>query len=162
MPADAYNMVKEVGITQPSFNTQESIMSDTQTNTNTTATASAAASKPAKAPSKKSLATAIFNSALARRAAGEFASNRDFRAEVLKKMREDLGVSVASAATMYNTAKIEAEAADPTLALGRDPKVAKPAKKAATSNTVVVDTTAPAESDNTGTTADTQPDAETV
>lgn len=71
---------------------------------------------------------------------------------MLSQIQADLGVSVASAATMYNAAKTAAEAADSTVNLGRDPKKEKPAstgkrgrpvgsgKKAA----VVVDTAAPA------------------
>lgn len=78
-----------------------------------------------KAPSKKSLATAIFNQKLADRAAGKFASNKDFRAAVLSTIVADLGVSMASASTMYNACKQEAQAADETVALGRDPKIVK-------------------------------------
>ena len=78
-----------------------------------------------KAPSKKSLAVAIFATKLAERAAGKFASNKEFRAAVLRTIESELGVSTASAATMYNAAKVEAEAADAAIGLGRDPKVVK-------------------------------------
>ena len=78
-----------------------------------------------KAPSKKSLAVAIFATKLAERAAGKFASNKEFRAAVLRTIESELGVSTASAATMFNAAKIDAEAANPDLGLGRDPKVVK-------------------------------------
>ncbi len=83
--------------------------------TSTTATpAATVAATPAvpKAPSKKSLAVAIFAAALAKRTAGGFTSNKDFRAEILNKIVTDLGVSVASAATMYNACKKEAETAE--------------------------------------------------
>jgi len=86
--------------------------------------ATQAAAAP-KAPSKKSLAVAIFVAALADRAAGKFATNKEFRAAVLTKIQADLGVSVASAATMYNAAKKDAETADATVKLGRDPKKEK-------------------------------------
>ena len=102
-------------------------MSQTTENTVPASTETTAAAAPAapKAPSKKSLATAIFVALLAERAAGKFASNKEFRAAVLTKIQADLGVSVASAATMYNAAKKDAETADSTVALGRDPKKEK-------------------------------------
>ena len=78
-----------------------------------------------KAPSKKSLALAIFSAKMVERSQGLFASNKEFRASVLRAIETDLGVSTASAATMYNAAKVEAEAADATVGLGRDPKVVK-------------------------------------
>ena len=78
-----------------------------------------------KAPSKKSLALAIFAAKMVERTQGLFASNKEFRAAVLRAIETDLGVSTASAATMYNAAKVEAEAADATVGLGRDPKVVK-------------------------------------
>jgi len=86
--------------------------------------------KPAvpKAPSKKSQADVIFAVKLIERSEGLFASNKEFRAAVLKQIQEDLGVSVASAATMYNSAKKAAEAEDATVALGRDPKKEKAPK----------------------------------
>ena len=77
-----------------------------------------------KAPSKKSLALAIFQAKLIERAQGLFASNKEFRAAVLTSIQADLQVSTASAATMYNAAKVEAEAAG-TVTLGRDPKKVK-------------------------------------
>lgn len=92
-------------------------------NTQVAATETAAAAP--KAPSKKSLAVAIFVAALADRAAGKYATNKEFRAAILTKIQADLGVSVASAATMYNAAKKDAEAADATVKLGRDPKKEK-------------------------------------
>jgi len=78
-----------------------------------------------KAPSKKSLALAIFQAKMVERSQGLFASNKEFRASVLTSIETDLGVSTASAATMYNAAKKDAEAADATVALGRDPKKVK-------------------------------------
>ena len=78
-----------------------------------------------KAPSKKSLATAIFAAKLVERSQGLFASNKEFRASVLTAIQIDLGVSTASAATMYNAAKAEAEKADTAVVLGRDPKKVK-------------------------------------
>lgn len=93
---------------------------------NTASTNAAAAVAAPKEPSKKSKAVAIFAAALAERAAGGLTTNKDFRAKVLSTIQADLGVSVASAATMYNAAKKEAEAAG-TVTLGRDPKKEKPA-----------------------------------
>lgn len=89
------------------------------------ATTPAAAPAAPKAPSKKSQALAIFQAKMADRAAGKFASNKEFRAAVLTTIQAELGVSVASAATMYNSAKKDAEAADATVKLGRDPKKEK-------------------------------------
>lgn len=102
-------------------------MSQTTENTVPASTETTAAAAPAapKAPSKKSLATAIFVALLAERAAGKFTSNKEFRAAVLSKIQADLGVSVASAATMYNAAKKDAETADTSVKLGRDPKKEK-------------------------------------
>ncbi len=94
----------------------------------TTATVTPAVEATPKAPSKKSLALAIFTAKLAERTQGLFASNKEFRAAVLGTIQADLGVSVASAATMYNAAKKDAETADATVALGRDPKKEKAPK----------------------------------
>lgn len=113
------------------------------TNTNTTATVEStetiittaapavevvtivAVPKEPKAPSKKSLALAIFAEKMVERSQGLFASNKEFRAAVLRKIESDLSVSTASAATMYNAAKDEAEKADAEVGLGRDPKKVK-------------------------------------
>jgi DNA-binding transcriptional regulator YiaG len=84
-----------------------------------------AAPAVAKAPSKKSQALAIFAAKMVERTQGLYASNKDFRAAVLRAIETDLSVSTASAATMYNAAKAEAEKADSTVALGRDPKKVK-------------------------------------
>ena len=78
-----------------------------------------------KAPSKKSLALAIFQAKMEDRKNSLFASNKEFRAAVLSEIQTQLGVTVASAATMYNAAKKDAEAADASVALGRDPKKEK-------------------------------------
>jgi len=82
-----------------------------------------------KAPSKTSLAAVIFAAAMADRTAGVYATNKAFRAAVLGKIETDLGVSTASAATMFNACKIKAEAAataaGTTVGLGRDPKTVK-------------------------------------
>lgn len=96
---------------------------------NATATETTVATAPAtpavpKAPSKKSLALAIFQAKMTERIQGLFASNKEFRAAVLTGIQADLGVSTASAATMYNAAKKDAEAAG-TVTLGRDPKKEK-------------------------------------
>lgn len=93
--------------------------------TEVTTTVTTETAAVAKAPSKKSLALAIFNAKLVERSQGLFASNKEFRAAVLTSIQTDLGVSVASAATMYNAAKAEAEKTDATVALGRDPKKVK-------------------------------------
>jgi hypothetical protein len=91
----------------------------------TTATAPVAAPAAPKAPSKKSQALTIFNEQMALRAAGKFASNKEFRATVLHRIVGELAVTMASASTMYNAAKKDAETADATVALGRDPKKEK-------------------------------------
>jgi hypothetical protein len=78
-----------------------------------------------KEPSKKSIAVKIFAEKMVQRTAGVFTTNKDFRAAVLSTIEKDLGVSTASAATMYNAAKKEAEAADTEVGLGRDPKKVK-------------------------------------
>lgn len=101
-------------------------MSQTETAVTTATTETAAAAAAPKAPSKKSQADAIFAARLADRAAGKFATNKEFRAAVLAQIQTDLGVSVASASTMYNAAKKAAEAADASVGLGRDPKKEKP------------------------------------
>ena len=94
-----------------------------------TIVAPVAAPAAPKAPSKKSLALAIFAAKMVERSQGLFASNKEFRAAVLRAIETDLGVTTASAATMFNAAKIDAEAAaaaaGTTVALGRDPKVVK-------------------------------------
>jgi hypothetical protein len=93
--------------------------------TATTTNAAPAAPAAPKAPSKKSQALVIFNEQMALRAAGKFASNKEFRATVLSRIVTELEVTIASASTMYNAAKKEAEAVDETVALGRDPKKEK-------------------------------------
>lgn len=75
--------------------------------------------------SKKTQGLEIFEQELAKRTAGEFASNKDFRNSVLTRMEAEIGVSRPSASTMYNQCKIAFEAADPSLGLGRDPKKEK-------------------------------------
>lgn len=97
----------------------------TATTEATVAATPAAAPAAPKAPSKKSLALAIFAAKMTERTQGLYASNKEFRAAVLRAIESDLGVSTASAATMYNAAKVEAEAADATVGLGRDPKKVK-------------------------------------
>ncbi len=94
------------------------------------APAAPAAAAPAapKAPSLKSRALAIFQAKLVERTQGLFASNKEFRAAVLAAIQTDLGVTIASAATMFNAAKKEAEVANPAIGLGRDPKKEKAPK----------------------------------
>lgn len=101
-------------------------VNDTTTEVTTvTATVQPAVVVP-KAPSLKSRATAIFNERLAQRGPdGAYKTNKAFRSAVLASIRADLGVTDASAATMYNSAKKDAEVADPTVGLGRDPKKEK-------------------------------------
>ena len=94
------------------------------TATTVTETTEDAAVATPKSPSKKSLALAIFQAKMVERTQGLFASNKEFRAAVLTGIQTDLGVSTASAATMYNAAKKDAEAAG-TVTLGRDPKAVK-------------------------------------
>ena len=98
-----------------------------QATADTTVSAAPVVATPAvpKSPSKKSLAVAIFQAKMLERTQGLFASNKEFRAAVLNAIKADLSVSTASAATMYNAAKKDAEAADATVALGRDPKKEK-------------------------------------
>ena len=125
--------------------------------TENNATETAAVATP-KEPSKKSQALAIFNAAVEARKNGNYATNKEFRAAVLSKIQSDLGVSTASAATMYNAAKKDAESAG-VITLGRDPKKEKPAStgkrgrpagsknktKTDEATTVVVDTAATAD-----------------
>lgn len=133
--------------------------------TDTTAVATAAVAATPKAPSKKSLALAIFQAKLAERAQGLFGSNKEFRAAVLVAIETELSVSRASASTMFNSAKKEAEAADANVGLGRDPKKVKApstgkrgrpvgSKNKAKEVTVTTDAVAPA--------ADVAPAAEVV
>ncbi len=89
------------------------------------ATVAAVAPTVTKAPSKKSVAVAIFAAKLVERSQGLYASNKEFRAAVLRAIESELGVSTASAATMFNACKVDAEAADANVGLGRDPKVVK-------------------------------------
>lgn len=105
--------------------TQATDTTVTQTPADTTTTAAPAAPAAPKEPSKKSRAVAIFAAALAMRAEGKFDSNKAFRAHVLSTIEAELGVSTASAATMYNSAKKDAEAANAEVKLGRDPKKEK-------------------------------------
>jgi hypothetical protein len=93
--------------------------------TQTTATVETTVVATPKAPSKKSLALAIFQAKLTERSQGLFASNKEFRSAVLKAIETELSVTIASAATMFNAAKKEAEVADPSIGLGRDPKKVK-------------------------------------
>lgn len=78
-----------------------------------------------KAPSKKSQAFVIFQTKMEDRKNGKFTTNKEFRAAVMTEIQEKLEVSVASAATMYNSAKQAAEEADASVNLGRDPKKEK-------------------------------------
>lgn len=94
--------------------------------TNATTAASTATTAAPKQPSKKSQADAIFAAKVADLKAGKFTSNKDFRQAVLTQIQADLGVSVASAATMYNAAKKATETVDAEVKLGRDPKKEKP------------------------------------
>lgn len=91
----------------------------------TVSTAAPEAVVVTKTPSKKSQAEAIFAAKMVDRKNGLFPSNKEFRAAVLTAIQSQLSVSVASAATMYNSAKKDAEAADNTIVLGRDPKKEK-------------------------------------
>lgn len=89
-------------------------------------TVSIVATVPAvRAPSKKSLALTIFQTKLTERVQGLFGNNKDFRKAVLESIEQELGVSRASASTMYNAAKTDAEAVDSNVGLGRDPKQVK-------------------------------------
>jgi len=93
----------------------------------------------AKAPSKTSQAKPIFTAALAVRQAEidnnvpvadrVYKTNKDFRLGVCGVISTTLGCSMASAGSMYNAYKIEAEAANPSVGLGRDPKKERVAKK---------------------------------
>jgi hypothetical protein len=79
-----------------------------------------------KAPSKKSQADSIFNAMLGEHQQGLYGSNKAFRAAVLGAIQTQLGVSVASAATMFNSSKKFAENAG-MVTLGRDPRKVRPA-----------------------------------
>lgn len=103
-----------------------------------------------KAPSKKAQAIVIFNQELAKRTAGTYDSNKAFRAATLGRMTSEIvgkdgtvGVSQASAATMYNECK--KATGDDTI--GRDPKkvtvkvtapVAAPVEEVVTAETAEV------------------------
>ena len=78
----------------------------------------------AKAVTKKDQAFAIFQSKLTEKSQGLFGSNKAFRSAVLSSFQDSMGVSTASAATMYNAAKKAAESAG-VVKLGRDPKKVK-------------------------------------
>lgn len=96
----------------------------------------------AKAPSRKTQGFAIFDEELKRREAGAFDGedypNKAFRKHVIGRMMAEITdkegnlaeTSLASASTMYNQAKQAAEADNPKLGLGRDPKVVKVKAKA--------------------------------
>jgi hypothetical protein len=71
---------------------------------------------------KKAQAFTIFEEELKNRASGMHDSNKAFRGTVLGRMEAEIGVSRASAATMYNEAKRAAEQDNPNVNLGRDPK----------------------------------------
>lgn len=83
----------------------------------------------AKTPSKKSLAQVIFDNCMAKRAANGYTSNKEFRTDVVQTISTELSVTIASASTMYNSAKKDAETAaeksGTTVGLGRDPKKVK-------------------------------------
>jgi hypothetical protein len=77
-----------------------------------------------KAISKKDQALAIFQSMLDHKLQGRYSSNKEFRSAVLSAFQSSMGVSIASASTMYNAVKKAAEA-DGAIVLGRDPKKVK-------------------------------------
>jgi hypothetical protein len=100
---------------------------------------------------------------------GLFPSNKEFRAAVLAAIQSQLTVSVASAATMYNSAKKDAEAADTTVVLGRDPKkekikvaTGKRGRPAGSKNKEKVETVVVAVEDVAVVQPDTQPVVEVV
>jgi len=73
---------------------------------------------------KKAQAIAIFNEQLLARAGGEFPTNKEFRKATMNRIIKEVAVTNAAAASLYNQIKGMAEASDPTLVLGRDPKAA--------------------------------------
>lgn len=77
-----------------------------------------------KAISKKDQAFAIFQSMLNDKLQGLYSSNKEFRSQVLSAFQSRMGVSIASASTMYNAVKKAAEA-EGVVVLGRDPKKVK-------------------------------------
>jgi hypothetical protein len=77
-----------------------------------------------KAISKKDQAFAIFQSMLNDKLQGRYGSNKEFRSQVLSAFQSRMGVSIASASTMYNAVKKSSEA-DGAVVLGRDPKKVK-------------------------------------
>ena len=89
------------------------------TNVNNTPTAEVTA-PVVKAPTKKSLAKAIFDEKLAERNQSLFATNREFRKAVVTKIMAELNAPFPSACAMYNVAM---KASGVTI--GRDPKKAK-------------------------------------
>ena len=101
------------------------VIADTTVAAPADTTVAAPAPATPKEPSKKSLALAIFQAKLLERQQGLFGNNKEFRSAVLCTIEADLGVTRASASTMYNNAKKDAEQVDTTVALGRDPKKVK-------------------------------------
>lgn len=94
---------------------------------------------------KKAQGDAIFATELTNRTNGAFDSNKAFRAQVLTRMETEIGVSRASAATMFNQAKKAAEANDTTVGLGRDPKKVVAKKATPKTEPVIVIVAPPAE-----------------
>lgn len=94
-----------------------------------------------KAPSKVSLAKPIFDAGFAIRQQQikdnvpmdqrTYKTNKDFRLGTCETVSKTLGVSMASAGSMYNSWKIEIEKVHTDAGLGRDPKKEKPAPKKA-------------------------------
>jgi len=76
-----------------------------------------------------SQARGMFSNQLGRWAKGEFKEEKRpygaFRKQLISQFKEDLEVSTASAATMFNNLRKEALANDPDLVLQRDPKIAR-------------------------------------
>lgn len=109
--------------------------------TTTTAAATAPVVVAVKAPSKVSLAKPIFDAGFAIRQQQikdnvpmdqrTYKTNKDFRLGTCETVSKTLGVSMASAGSMYNSWKIEIEKVHTDAGLGRDPKKEKPAPKKA-------------------------------
>ena len=97
----------------------------------------------------KSRGQAIFDQELAKRANGTYETNKSFRAVVLARMVAEVDVSTASASAMFNQSKQLAEAADPNIGLGRDPKK------------VTVKVSAPVVVETVSTEAESEPEMET-
>lgn len=83
----------------------------------------------AKVDTRTAQAKTIFAGQLKKWVAGKFKTSarpyRDFRRDTMNLFVEKIGVSVAAAATLFNSLKKDALAADKELVIQRDPKIVR-------------------------------------